>query len=65
MKKLKNECIIIITIVMAYMFVMSGMSYHDGDSASVVCFYISMTYLFIFWLANGGHWHGSRKNVRK
>lgn len=65
MKKLKNECIVIFTVIMAYMFVMSGMSYHDGDPVAVICFYISLTYLVIFGVANGGRWHGSRKNVRK
>lgn len=49
---MKNELIIIFTMVMAYMFAMSMMDYHSGDPAAVICFYISLTYLTIFAIAN-------------
>lgn len=64
---MKNKLILMFAVIAFYLFVMSGMEYHSGDTVAVATFYISMTYLLAFNFANSQfyrrHKGGSRKDL--
>ena len=64
---MKNKLILMFAVIAFYLFIMSGMAYHSGDTVAVVTFYVSMTYLMAFFYANSPFYrrrkNGKRKNL--